>query len=256
MREQTREKLVKMKLAGMLKALDDFDRSPDGARALGFEEKLAIMVDTETLERDNRATTRRVKNATFREQGQIEQIDWRHPRQLDREVFQSLTNCAWIKRSQNIVFVGPTGLGKTWLACALGQRACEIGYRVRFFRLPKLLGALEQSRADGSYGKLLAQISKADLLILDDWGERLNERERRDLREVIEDRDGRGSLAITTQLPIEHWHEMIGEPQIADAIVDRIVNGAHEIKLDGPSMRKERRRVDGGKSLQPELIIE
>lgn len=202
------------------------------------DEALGILVDREQLERDNRSTGRRLKRAKLRERALVEDIDWRHPRGLDKSVFRPLINCEWIRLHQNIIFVGPTGLGKTWLACALAHRACSEGLTTQYIRIPRLFGALAMARADGSYERVMRGLSRTDLLIFDDWGQALAEQERRDFREIIEERYDRGSVIVTTQLPTERWHEVIGDPTLADAIVDRIVNRAHRISLSGDTMRK------------------
>lgn len=201
------------------------------------DEALGMLIDREHLYRDNRASDGRISRAQLREKALIENIDWRHPRSLDKQVFKPLISCEWVRRHQNIIFVGPTGVGKTWLSCALAHRACSDGLTARFLRIPRLFGLLNTARADGSYEKILRTLGKINLLIFDDWGQALAEQERRDFREIIEDREGRGAVIITTQLPVERWHEVIGDPTIADAIVDRIVNRAHRISLSGETMR-------------------
>jgi DNA replication protein DnaC len=243
MNNETMDKLRRLKLFGMAKALDEQARTPT-ASGLGFDERFGMVVDQEEIDRQNRSTARRLRVAKLREPAIVEDINWRHPRQLDRPQMLALATCEWLKRHQHVVFVGKTGLGKTWLACALAHRACLLGHTVRFVRIPRLVGELAAARAAGTYGAVLERLARTRLLVFDDWGQQLNEQERRDFREVIEDRDGRGSVVITTQLPIERWHEAIGDPTLADAIVDRIVNKAHRIALDGPSMRELRRQVD------------
>ena len=214
------------------------------------DEALGILVDREQLERDNRATGSRLKRAKLRERALVEDIDWRHARGLDKSVFRPLINCEWIRLHQNIIFVGPTGLGKTWLACALAHRACSEGLTTQYIRIPRLFGALAMARADGSYERVMRGLSRTDLLIFDDWGQALAEQERRDFREIIEERYDRGSVIVTTQLPTERWHEVIGDATLADAIVDRIVNRAHRISLSGDTMRKAKVADMGKKSTQ------
>ena len=169
----------------------------------------------------------------------VEDLDFRTPRGLDRSVMLRLASADWVRAHQVVLVVGPTGAGKTYLSCALGQAACRQGLSTRYFRLSRLLGELALSRADGSYPKLLAKLGKTELLILDDWGlAPLADAERRDLLEVLEDRYGRRATLVTSQLPLEHWHEYIGSPTLADAILDRLLHGAHKLILKGGSMRK------------------
>ncbi len=207
------------------------------AAQLSFEERIAILVDREELFRTNRQSINRIKAAKLKENAMIVDIDWQHPRKLDRQLMMSLCTCQWIKEHQNIAFTGKTGTGKTWLACALAYQACLEGFSSRFLRVPRLLGELKLAKADGSYDKLLGKLAKYDLIILDDWGQSLVESERRDILEIIEDRTGCRSTIITTQLPVEKWPEVIGDPTIADSIMDRFVHRAHPIKLSGDSLR-------------------
>lgn len=243
--KETVTKLNSLKLYGMAKGYEELQMT---ARAgeVTTDEALGILVDREQLERDNRATGSRLKRAKLRERALVEDIDWRHPRGLDKSVFRPLISCEWIRLHQNIIFVGPTGLGKTWLACALAHRACSEGLTTQYIRIPRLFGALAMARADGSYERVMRGLSRTDLLIFDDWGQALAEQERRDFREIIEERYDRGSVIVTTQLPTERWHEVIGDATLADAIVDRIVNRAHRISLSGDTMRKAK-VADGGK---------
>ena len=236
---ETVTKLNAMKLFGMAKAYEELQRTAK-ASELTTDEAVGMLVDCEHTYRDGRATDGRISRAKLREQALVEDINWRHPRGLDKPSFKPLITCDWIKRHQNLIFVGPTGIGKTWLACALAQRACSDGMTVRFFRIPRLFGLLNLARADGSYEKLMRSLTRTDLLIFDDWGQTLDEQERRDFREIIEDRFDRGAIIITTQLPVDRWHEVIGDPTIADAIVDRIVNRAHRVALTGPTMRAQK----------------
>jgi DNA replication protein DnaC len=169
----------------------------------------------------------------------IEDVDYRAPRQLDRELFRQLALGDWIEKRQNLIITGPCGVGKTWLACALGQKACRDGRGVLYHRLPRLFAELELAHGDGSFPRLFRSLVRVDLLILDDWGpDRLTAPQRRDLMEIVEDRYGNGSILITSQLPVDAWHEVIAEPTFADAILDRLVHNAHRLPLDGPSLRK------------------
>jgi len=232
-------KMNVMKLYGMAKAYEELQLTAK-AGELTVDEALGMLVDREQLDRENRATSKRLIRAKLREKALVEDIDWRHPRGLDKAAFKPMLTCDWIRRHQNIIFAGPTGLGKTWLACALAERACSEGLTALYFRIPRLFGQLNLARADGSYERVMRNLSQANVLIFDDWGQALTEQERRDFREIIEERFDRGSIIITTQVPIDRWHEVIGDPTIADAIVDRIVNRAHRFALSGDTMRKEK----------------
>lgn len=235
----TMQKLWTLRLPGMAKALEEL-RGSAKAAAIGLEEGLALMVDREDVDRKNRATAKRIGVAKLREKAMIEDIDWQHRRGLDKGTVLALAGCDWIRRGQHVILVGATGLGKTWLACALAHRACLEGLSVRFYRLPRLLDDLAAARAAGTKPRMIDNLTRVNLLVVDDWGQGLTEQERRDIREIIADRDGRGSLIITTQLPVDRWHEVIGDPTIADAILDRIVSKAHRITLSGDSLRKKR----------------
>ena len=237
--QQTIDQLLRMKLKGMSLAYQEQLQQP--AQDLSFEERFGLIVDREWIYREDRRLKRRLKAAKLRESACIEDIDYRHPRGLDRSVFKSLASGQWISKSQNLILVGPTGSGKTYLACALANQACRLGFMTLYARTSKLLHDLEIAKADGSYSKLLSKIAKVNLLIIDDWGlTPLTPAERRDLLEILDDRYSRGSTLITSQFPINTWHELIGEPTIADAIFDRLVHAAHKITLKGDSMRKAR----------------
>jgi DNA replication protein DnaC len=237
--EQTLMRLHELRLTGMAQALDEQRGIPDIAN-LSFEDRLALLVEREQATRDDRRLTRLLQLARFRVPACIEDINFRAKRGLDRTLITRLASGEWIRAHHVLLLVGPTGTGKTWLACALGQSACRHGYTVRYARLPRLLGEeLVRARADGSYGKLLQQLAKTDLLILDDWGlAPLGDRERRDLLELIEDRVGRRATLVTSQLPVEHWHDQVGDATFGDAILDRLVHHAHRITLSGGSMRR------------------
>lgn len=237
--QQTIDQLLRMKLKGMSYAYQEQLQQP--AQDLSFEERFGLIVDREWTYREDRRLKRRLKAAKLREPACIEDIDYRHPRGLDRSVFKSLAACQWISKSQNLILVGPTGSGKTYLACALANQACRLGFITLYARTSKLLHDLEIAKADGSYAKLLAKIAKVNLLIIDDWGlTPLTPTERRDLLEILDDRYNQGATLITSQFPSNTWHELIGEPTIADAILDRLVHPAHKITLKGDSMRKSR----------------
>lgn len=237
--QQTIDRLTDMRLIGMVQALEEQGGLPD-IQELSFEDRLALLVEREATARADRRLSRLLQLARFRLAASVENVDFRTKRGLDKAVFLRLAGSDWIRQHQVTLLVGATGTGKTYLACALGHAACRQGLRVRYFRLPRLLGDLALARADGSYGKLLTSLAKADLVILDDWGlAPLADRERRDLLELIEDRYGRRATLVTSQLPIEHWHELIGDPTFGDAILDRLLHQAHRITLKGRSMRRK-----------------
>jgi DNA replication protein DnaC len=211
---------------------------------LSFEERLAMIVDREWLFRENRRLTRRLKAARLKQQAAVEDIDFRHSRGLDKSVMLTLSTCQWIRNHQNVIITGPTGIGKSYLAEALAQKACREGFTALYYRSPQLFRDLAIARGDGNYSKLLIKLAKTDLLVVDDWGlSSLTDAERRDFLEVMEDRHGIRSTVITSQYPVAKWHELIGEPTLADAILDRIVHNAHKIVLKGESMRKTRSKL-------------
>jgi DNA replication protein DnaC len=209
--------------------------------ALSFDERVGMLVDREYTDRESRKLTRRLQQAKLRQKACIEDIDYRHHRGLDKATLSRLASGQWIHKRRNIVLSGPTGIGKTFLACALAHKACRDGFTALYRRMPRLCQELQIARADGSWHKRLARIAKTDVLVLDDFGiTPLSAAERRDLLEVIEDRHGSRSTIIASQLPVDKWHAYIGEPTLADAIVDRLVHNAHHLKLRGDSMRKHR----------------
>jgi DNA replication protein DnaC len=237
--EQTRDKLYQMKLYGLATAFNEYLEQVDKGD-LSFEERFGMMTDREWQTRQERQLGRRLKSAKLREAACVEDINYRHPRQLDRSLMQRLTTCDWVRSHQNIVITGATGLGKTWLACALANKACREGFSAYQARVTRLLEQLRIAHADGSYMKELSRLAKTDVLILDDWGiAPLNDAGRRDILEVIHDRHGVRSTIVTSQVPVKKWHDTIGDPTIADAIMDRLVHRAHRIDLKGQSMRKE-----------------
>jgi DNA replication protein DnaC len=234
----TLERLRALKLTGMAEALEQQLAQPQ-THDLPFEERLALLIERELLHRDNRRLTRLLSAAKLRVNACVEDIDYRHPRGLHREQMAALASGDWIRRAQNLCLTGPTGCGKTWLACALGNQACRQGLAVRYLRLPRLLEQLRIAHGDGSWSRLMGQLARTDLVILDDWGiHKLNAAQRHDLMELIEDRHGRRATLIASQLPVEHWHELIGEATLADAILDRLLHNAHRLALTGESMRR------------------
>ncbi len=238
--EQTFEKLSTMKLFGMTKTLKDQMAQPD-MDEFSFEQRFAMLVDAECLFRENRRMKRLLDTAKLKLSASMEDIDYRTPRGLDKSVIMRLGTCEWITRHQNVIIEGPTGTGKTFIACALAHKACREGMSAFYIRTPKLYYTTAIARADGSYAKTLARLAKVSVLILDDLGlAALTDGERRDLLEVIEDRHGSASTIVTSQLPVENWHEMIGDPTIADALLDRLIHNAHRIHLKGESMRKKK----------------
>ena len=237
----TLEKLQELRLAGMQSA---YREQLEGGeyQDLAFDERLGFIVDREHTERHNRRLHTRLKKAKLRLCATLEDIDYRAQRGLDKGLMLALATCDWIRQHHNTLITGPTGAGKTYLACALGHQACREGFTVQYHRAPRLFGELALAKGDGRYPKLLRALAKTDLLILDDWATApLTDEQRRDLFEITEDRYGLRATLIAAQMPIKHWHECIGDPTLADAILDRLTHNAHKIALKGESMRKKQK---------------
>lgn len=242
---QTLQKLRTLKLVGFAEVFEQITQESQPS-SCSIEEVIGLMSDKEVTLRENRKTHRLQKKSALRfPQASPEDIDYHHPRQLKPAFMRQLLQCEWITKEQaNLIFTGPTGIGKTYLACALGNQACRQGLSVRFFRLSKLVEELRLAHADGSYMKFIKALAKVNLLIIDDWGNGNIERHYcYDLLEIIEDRYQLQATLITTQLPEENWHQYIGEPTLADSICDRLLNNAHVVHLKGDSLRKTKKNV-------------
>lgn len=235
----TLERLDALGLTGMAAALRE-QLALNDAETLGFDDRLGLMVEREMTERANRRLIRRLKQARLRQSASLADIDYRARRGLDKRMVLSLASCEWVRQHQNLIVTGATGVGKSYIACAFAHTACLEGYSVVYHRLPRLLEELELSRGDGRYLKLTRQLAHVDVLLLDDWGlTRLSAPQQSDLLEVIDERHQHRSTIITSQLPVDHWHQTMTDPTLADAIVDRLVHNAHRITLKGESMRKQ-----------------
>ena len=246
--EQTLTQLRELRLTGMADALDEQQAVPD-VQSLSFEDRLALLVEREATVRQDRRLSRLLRQAKLRLPATLEDLDLRSPRGLDRSVILRLAGCDWIRNHQVVLITGATGTGKTYLACALAQAACRQGISSRYLRLTQLIENMALARADGSYPKLMGRLQKTALLVIDDYGMApLNQTERRDLLEVIEDRSGRRATLLASQLPLDHWHEVIGDATFADAILDRLVHHAHRITLKGPSMRRKEPKTNPTKT--------
>ena len=238
--QPTLDRLHELGLNGMAQALAEQLAVPD-VQSLSFEDRLALLLDREACERDNRRLRRLLQLAKLRLDASVEDIDFRTPRGLDKSLILRLAGCDWVRQHQVVLVSGATGTGKTYLGCALAQAACRHGLSTRYCRLSRFLDELALARADGSYPKLMDRLAKTQLLALDDYGMLpLNDPQRRDLLEVLDDRYARRATLLTSQLPFEHWHDVIGDPTFSDAILDRLVHHAHRITLKGPSMRKKK----------------
>jgi DNA replication protein DnaC len=239
--EPTLEKLRGLRLGALADSWLEQQGNAD-LQTLGFDERLAMLVDAEWLDRQNKKLARNLREAKLRlGQAVVEDIDYPTKRKLEKTVIRQLATCTWVEAHQNIIITGATGSGKTFIACALAQQACRKGYRALYRRVPRLFHELALVHADGTYPRFLAKLARIDVLVLDDWGlVPLGDTERRDLLEIIEDRYGNRSTILTSQLPSKSWHDHVGDPTIADAICDRLLHNAHKIDLKGESRRKEK----------------
>jgi DNA replication protein DnaC len=237
--QQTVSQLKALKLDGMARAFEE-QLVVTASSSLSFEERFGIVVDRELAWRDTRRLERLLKAAKLKNpQACVEDIEFRQSRGIDQRMIATLAGCDWVRHAQNLILTGPTGAGKTWIACAFGQQACRQGFSVFYVRVGRLFEELKIAHGDGSFTRRLAQLAKVDVLLLDDWGlQDLDQGARNDLLEVLDDRVGTRSTVITSQLPLEHWHAWLQDPTLADAILDRLVHQAHKLPLKGESMRK------------------
>jgi DNA replication protein DnaC len=236
----TLDQLKTMKLHGMAQAFEEQLQRPD-LDELSFDDRLAFLVEREHALRTNRQLTYRLRRAHLKLNATIEDFDHRARRGIDKATLNELARSRFVADHLNVLITGPAGVGKTWLACAIAHSACRNGFSARYLRVPRLLTDIHIARGDGSYPRFLTRLAKTDLLILDDWGlAALNAEQRRDLLDILDDRHGLRSTIVTSQLPVKQWHETIGDPTLADAILDRLVHNAYTINLKGESMRKKR----------------
>ena len=242
------QQLRLLRVPGMVEALEQQIEQPATHNDLTFEQRLDLMIDRELTYRSNNKIQRLLKAAKLKLQAYPEDIDYQHPRGLEKNHFASLLSCQWIEQHQNVLITGPTGCGKTYLGCVLATQACKLGYSVRYFRTSRLLDSLAIAHGDGRFTRMINQIAKTDLLVLDDWGlETLTLGQRNDVLELMEDRHGSRSTLITSQVPVKKWHAAIGDATLADAILDRLLHNAHRLQLRGESMRKVRSTITASK---------
>ncbi len=235
---QTAEKLKAMRLGAMAELLLN-QESQTAAAQLSFEERLGLLVDYEWTNRQNKKLQRLLKNARLKINACLEDIDYQHPRKLDKKLVAHLGSMKWVLAHQNVLLSGPTGVGKTYIVCALGNQACRHGFSVRYFKMSKLMAAVAAGKADGSLPQFFDRLAKTNLLVVDDFGlAPLNAEQGHDFLDIIDDRLERGSTVMASQLPVEHWHQLLGDPTVADAVLDRLVHRAHRLALSGETMRK------------------
>lgn len=244
LKHPTVDKLHELRLSGMAKALEEQGQSSDIYAHIPFEDRLALLVDREAAERDSNRLRLRLKQAKLRLTAAIEDVDFHHSRGLDKSLVLALAGCRWIRERHNVIVTGPTGVGKSYLACALAHKACREGFRALYLRAPRLFDDLVLAKADGRYRKMLAAYARLDLLVIDDWAlTPFTDEQSRDILEVLEDRHELRSTLIASQLPIEKWHKTIGNPTLGDAILDRLVHNAYKIALKGDSLRKKSKNM-------------
>lgn len=236
----TLEQLKQMRLKGMAEALEEQLDSAE-MQALDFEQRLALLVEREVTQRRSRQMATRLRQAGFQQQASFEDLDLKKARGLDAALMHSLSDGQWVRQALNCLITGPTGVGKSYIATAMAHKACREGFSARYYRLSRLIQALRAARGDGSYPKLLKQLARFDILIIDDWGlAQPDDETRRDLLEILDDRFNKRSTIVTGQLPVAKWHDYLGDPTLADAILDRLVHNAYKIELKGDSMRKRK----------------
>lgn len=237
--QQTLSRLRKLRLGGMAEALERQCEQPNTYEDLSFTERIGLLVERECIEREQRKQHRLVRDARFRLKASLADIDYTHPRNLNKAQIAQLAEGEWMARGMNLLVTGPCGSGKTWVACALGRNACMMGITVRYCRVSRLFVELTQAKAEGSYNRLLAKLARVGVLIIDDWGmEKITTPQRYDLMEIMDDRYGENSTVIISQLPVSEWYAAIGDNTVADAILDRLIHNSHRLELGGESMRK------------------
>lgn len=238
----TIDKLTDLKLTGMINALKQQIEMPELSK-LSFDERLGLLVDAEYSERESHKLTQRLNTAKLRHAACVEDVDFNHPRGLDRKQIAQLSNCNWIKQGLNVLITGPTGVGKSYMACALAQKACRLGFTTSYVRAPRFFQELTVARLNGSYSRWLKKLSKFNLLVLDDFAlVPVSEEQCRDLLEVTDDRCGKSSLILASQLPVENWYQTFANATLADAILDRVVHESYRLVLQGESLRKKKRK--------------